>query len=120
MRSFATPEGRTLVEWESEAVDVLKPDGSPLGAAWTFHLLEASGALFHTYTTMRFAIQEHHNTSAHVIEGDCLVSYSHDERWRHEHEPQLSRSPVICGLRLLAPTEAPTEADVRRAISGSP
>ena len=120
MRRFATPDGRTLVEWSSEAVDVLKPGGAPLGLGWTFHLLDASGTLFHTYATTRFAIQEHHNTCAYVIEADCLVSYSHDERWHHEHAPQLTRSVVVCGLRQLSAGEEPTEAEVLLAINASP
>jgi hypothetical protein len=95
---------------------VLKPDGAPLREAGSFYLLDSTGSVARIFSTTSSAIQEHLSTTAYTIEGDALVSYFHDAAWRHEHEPTLSRSVELAGLRLLPADAAPPESDVRGAI----
>ena len=116
MRCFRTADGHVLVEWTLAETDVLKPDRTPLGRAGIFHLLDAAGAVARSWTTSATAVQEHLSTLAYAIEGDALVCYFHDVRWLHEHEPTLSRSVELAGLRPLSPEAAPSEDDVRQAI----
>lgn len=116
MRSFVTPEGHVLVEWALSPSEVLKPDGSRLGESGTFYLLDSARTVLRSWEPMSSAVREHLSTTGFTIEGDALVSYFHDVRWLHEHEPTLSRSSELAGLRPLPADEAPSEADVRKAI----
>jgi hypothetical protein len=115
MRCFHTPDGSVLVEWALSDTTVLKPNGTPLGQAGTFYLLDSAGAVMRSWTTTTSAVQETFATTAHVIEGDALVDYYHGVDWGHEDHPSLDRS-VALGLTPLAPGDAPSETEVRRAI----
>lgn len=117
MRCFATGDGDVLVEWKTFETGVLEPDRAPLGRAGTFVLLDAAGELVRTWTTTSTSVQEHLSTTAYAIEGDALVGYFHDAAWLHEHEPSLSRSVELDGLRALVPAEAPPPAVVEAAIA---
>jgi hypothetical protein len=87
-----------------------------VGRGRSFYLLDPTGSVTRTFSTTSAAIQEHLSTTAYTIEGDALVSYFHDAAWRREHQPTLSRSVELAGLRRLPADSAPREPDVRDAI----
>jgi hypothetical protein len=117
MRCFLTPDGRVLVEWALADTTVLEPDRTPLGRAGTFHLLDSAGNVVRTWTTTSGAVQETFYTTAYAVEDGALVEYYHGAEWGHEDHPSLSREVVVAGLRLLPPSEAPSEAAVSESIA---
>jgi hypothetical protein len=116
VRCFEVPDEGVLVEWAFGPTDVLKPDGTPLDEGGTFYLLDSAGTVVQSWSTTESAVQEHFSKLAYVVEGDALVCYLHDVRWRHEDEPTLSRSVELSGLRELEGEAAPFEAAARATI----
>jgi hypothetical protein len=106
---------RALIEWAISECEIAKPDGTPLGEAGTFYLLDGSGEVGTHRRTHQASDEDDLWTFAYAIEGDELVQYD-EVRTCGREEPRLGRDVELRGLRPLSPAETPTTSAIQSAI----